>query len=182
MLEVGQVINGAAEWVCGGRFIYGILRNPVVTALLVTVLAMVVIFAMHRPTCGWQTAVRGGVYLFLGVSALMYVHYYALGRALRSEDAQKGIRDVVAAVHHAGGTVVYGGDTHPVTPGFIEPVHGLRSVEASFRDEHPKLVKESCGCEAEDKNLASDGLKLATVVMPSVAAAAATVLPKAIAG
>ena len=75
MLELGQVVNGAAEWVCSNGLVYKALRNPVVVALLITVLAMAVVFAICRPGAAsrrdWQTSLRCGFYLFLGVSALV---------------------------------------------------------------------------------------------------------------
>ena len=159
--EVGQVVNGAAEWVCGSSIVYGVLRNPIITALLITALAMIIIFTVLNPgktknAPRWQTNLRCGIYLFLGISAIMFVHYYALGRSLRSDASQKGIRDVVNQVHFAQGGG-YGATNYQVTPGSgnlqDEPAtggagdqHGLRWREDSFRTETPKLVQEPCDC------------------------------------
>lgn len=114
MLELAKVFNGGAEWVCGSSLAFGLLRNPVYTALLITALALVIIFAFLRPLkshVGWRLGVKTGFWLLLAVSAVTFAHYYALEHHLRQASAQRGVREVVASIHHTattgGGYQVY---------------------------------------------------------------------------
>jgi hypothetical protein len=115
--EVGETVNRCAEWVCSSPFVYGTLSNPVVTALLITAMALAVIYAMYRDDLedtGWRLGVKTAIWLAVGTSALIYAHYYALERRLRKKSSSQGVRDVMASIHHSastgGGYAVRGGD------------------------------------------------------------------------
>lgn len=116
--EIGRAVNGGAEWACRSSFGNRILRNPVVTALLITALCLVVIYAIYRAeirAAGWRPGLRAGVYLAVLVSLVLFVHYYALRKSVEDEHAQKGVREVVHAVHHN----YAGGGVHSVDPAAI---------------------------------------------------------------
>lgn len=112
--EIGKTINGGAEWLCGSSLIFGTLRNPVFTALLITALALIIIHGMYKDELkgtGWRRGLKTGIWMALGVSALVFIHYYALERHLRKGHASQGVRDVMASIHHSattgGGYAVY---------------------------------------------------------------------------
>ena len=114
--EIGKTINGGAEWLCGSSLIFGTLSNPVFTALLTTALALIIIHVMYKDDLkgtGWRRGLKTGIWLAIGVSALVFIHYYALERRLRKGHASQGVRDVMASIHHSaatgGGYSVYSG-------------------------------------------------------------------------
>lgn len=114
--EIGKTINGGAEWLCGSSFIFGTLSNPVFTALLITALALIIVHVMYKDDLkgtGWRRGLKTGIWLAIGVSALVFIHYYALERHLRKGHASQGVRDVMASIHHSattgGGYSVYSG-------------------------------------------------------------------------
>ena len=155
--------------ICSSKLSFNILRNPVYTSLLITALALIVIYTLYRSDFkegGWRLGIKTGFWLLIVVSAVMYVHYYALSRHMDEEHSQKGIRDVVSSVTEAanfqrvngGGYSTYsvlGGDTKkgkdPEDPGDpeTEPAKPLPS------DDRPDNVSEPAG------------LKIEPVVLPS---------------
>ena len=105
--EIGKTINGGAEWLCGSSLIFGTLSNPVFTALLITALALIIIHVMYKDDLegtGWRRGLKTGIWMAIGVSALVFVHYYALERRLRKGHASQGVRDVMASIHHSAKT------------------------------------------------------------------------------
>jgi hypothetical protein len=114
--EIGKTINGGVEWLCGSSLIYRTLSNPVFTALLITAMALITIHVMYKEDLkgtGWRRGLKTGIWLAIGASALVFVHYYALERHLRKGNAAQGVRDVLASIHHSattgGGYSVYSG-------------------------------------------------------------------------
>jgi len=121
--EVGKSFNSGAEWLCGAPLVYGTLRNPVATALLITALALIIVYVVYREDLrgtGWRLGAKSAVWLTFGVSALVFVHYHALGRSLSQGNASQGVRDVVNSIHHSvsaeGGYSVLGGSPHQPHP------------------------------------------------------------------
>ena len=115
--EIGRTINGGAEWLCASSLVFGTLSNPVITALLITALALIVIYVMYKDELkgtGWRRGLKMGIWMVVGISALVFVHYYALERHLRKGHASQGVRDVMASIHHSAvagsGYSVLGGD------------------------------------------------------------------------
>lgn len=114
--ELGATARGGAEWACRRPTLYGVLRNPVFTAALLTALALVIVFALYRSELrksGWQLGLKTGVWLLIATSAVVYAHYYALGKSLAQEQDQKGVREVVGGVYAAA----VGGGGYQVAPG-----------------------------------------------------------------
>jgi hypothetical protein len=106
--EAERALQSGASWATALPVVGGTLRNPVYTALLITALAMVVIFLQFRHDLkhvSGRQMLRAGFYAFLGVSLLVYVHYYALAGSIRQQHSQHGIREVVGSI--------YGHSSHP---------------------------------------------------------------------
>lgn len=112
--EIGSAFNGGAEWLCGSSAVYGIVKNPVFTALLITALALVVIYSTYKSELkgtGWRRGVKTAFWLAILVSGAVFVHYYALEHALQTSHVSQGVRTVVDSIHHSattgGGYAVY---------------------------------------------------------------------------
>ena len=119
--EIGEVLNQGAGWIGQSPLVFGIIRNPVFTALLITAFALVIIHAMYGwdlKKTGWRRSFKTGFWLLLSVSALIFVHYYALERHLLDSLAPEGVRNIVRSIHHS---VTTGGGypVHPFADDFI---------------------------------------------------------------
>ncbi len=113
--EVGDVFNQGAGWISQSSLVFGVIRNPIFTSLLITAFALVIIHAMYGwdlKKTGWRRSFKVGFWLLLSVSTLIFVHYYALERHLLHSMAPEGVRNIVRSIHHS---VVSGGG-YPVYP------------------------------------------------------------------
>lgn len=130
--ELGEVFNRGADWICGLSGVFAIINNPIFIALLITGLALVIIYAVFRENlkgAGWRRGLKAGFWLTIGVSVLVFVHYYALERCLRNAHASQGIRSVVDSINYSasigGGHSVYpatdSGGLAPATGGDADP-------------------------------------------------------------
>jgi len=159
-IELGKAFNGGAEWVCGSSAVFGVMRNPVFTALLITVIALVIIYAIYRQELqrtGWRRGFRAGFWLFLGVSALVFVHYYALEHHLQKSHASEGVRNVVASIHHSATT----GGGYAVNPGGEDDDPPPRPAVGPST-----LRRRADNIDKADSNMPDD-LKLEQVVLVS---------------
>lgn len=116
--DLGGAINGAADWACSAPIIRTIVSNPVFTALLITALVVIVAMSLYGrqiKSSGGKVAARASLYVFLLVSAVMFVHHYAVVRSTQDSAHQKGVRDVFSSIHQSRGVSLP--DTVPVIPG-----------------------------------------------------------------
>lgn len=102
-LELGRVGGAAAARATGGAA-GALLSNPVGAALVVTALALAIVFAMLRDhsdiaACPWRPRLRCALYLFMGVSLVMALHYYGLGRQLRERYQTTSRNTIVGQIH-----------------------------------------------------------------------------------
>ncbi|GFR88140.1 hypothetical protein ElyMa_002510000 [Elysia marginata] len=124
--EIGKTLNSGAEWLCGSALIFKTLSNPFFAALLITTLALIIVYGVYKDVIkgtGWRRGLKTGIWMAIGVSALVFIHYYALERFLRKDRASQGVRDVMASIHHSattgGGYSVY--TTPPLESGIENP-------------------------------------------------------------
>jgi Mn2+/Fe2+ NRAMP family transporter len=99
--DVGGAVNAAADWLCGSALVKGIVNNPIFTALLLTAIAIVIILGMYYRefrSGGKKKMVRMTIYLLFAVAIVVFVHHYAVERCIRTEAAQKGVRDVFQGI------------------------------------------------------------------------------------
>lgn len=118
--DVSHALDGAASWLCSSRLVSKIISNPIFTALLITALAMVVIMGVYHYCMrqgGWKKTVRMAIYLMMVISAVVFVHHYAVMARARNESLQAGVRSVFKSISDQG---VSGSGEHPVTPGGSE--------------------------------------------------------------
>jgi hypothetical protein len=143
--SLGNAVNSAADWACSAPVICGIVGNPVYTALLITALAAVVVMALYTSAVqrgGVKRAARAVIYVFLLVTAVTFVHHYAMRREMRSSEQQRGVREVFSGIREnrslgAGGAfpvlpeqgVVYGAgnveSARPAWPAGVAPASAM---------------------------------------------------------
>jgi hypothetical protein len=158
--EIGNFINGGADRVSGSPFFSGILRNPVFTSLMITVLAMVIIYALFKRELrgtGAPKAVKAGFWLLLGVSAVVFLHYYVVDHSLKKSNRAQLAQDTVSTIYSAEGG--FGGTHYPI----LEPRHGGSSGDPEKRSRSPE--KQGAPPESTDGE-DDDVLKLVEMRLP----------------
>ena len=106
-MDISRVFNDGAERLCRSSLVFGVLRNPVATALLVTAVALVIIFAMYRDALagtGRHRGIKTVFWVTIAVSAIIFTHYYALECFLRKKQATDGMRTLVNSVYQSAGS------------------------------------------------------------------------------
>ena len=99
--NLGNAVNGAADWACSAPIIRSVVSNPVFTALLITALAAIVVMSIYHyqiKRAGAKRGIRALLYVFLVVTAVTFVHHYAVMRIARDTTEQKGIRAVFSEI------------------------------------------------------------------------------------
>jgi hypothetical protein len=102
--DLGSTVNAAADWLCSAPIVRSVINNPIFTALLVTALAAIVILALYNHRLkgtGFKRGARAFIYVFLVVTAVLFVHHYAVMRCARREATQKGVRDVFSGIQQS---------------------------------------------------------------------------------
>ena len=102
--NLGNAVNSAADWLCGAPIVRSVVSNPVFTALLITALAAIVVMSTYHyqiKRAGSKRGVRALLYVFLIVTAVIFVHHYAVMRIARETSQQKGVRDVFSSIQQS---------------------------------------------------------------------------------
>lgn len=100
-LDISAVINGAGDRICQAPPIKGVISNPILTALIISVFTIILLFIIFDVPGSWQVAMRSGLYIFLGVTGLLFLHYHMSRRTLREEMTRNGFQKVVDSVHYS---------------------------------------------------------------------------------
>jgi len=102
--EVGKTFNAGAGWVCSSPIVYNTLSNPVITALLITALTMIIVYAMNAEALKetpWRRRIKTGLWVLLAVSGGVFVHYYAMRRHAQETSGNKGLQSVMESIHQS---------------------------------------------------------------------------------
>ena len=170
MFELGKTFHGAAEWFCSSSLAFKVLRNPVMTSLLITVIALVIIFAFLKvdSTSKRQFRLKTGFWLLMAVSAVTFLHYYALARHLRQSTNQKGVRDIIDSIHLSGTT----GGGYQVLSGDPNSLDSLDSLDSLNRLDAPNGHNRLADPEPASRGAAEEmgELVIRDAVLPSAQA------------
>lgn len=115
--NLGNAVNSAADWTCSAPIIRSVVSNPVFTALLITALAAIVVMSIYHyqiKRAGAKRGVRALLYVFLVVTAVTFVHHYAVMRIARDTTEQKSIRAVFSEIAQSQASGA--GNSVPVYP------------------------------------------------------------------
>lgn len=126
--NIGGTVNSAADWLCNAPVIRGIVNNPIFTALLITALISIVVMSLYHyqiKRLGIKRGVRAILYTFFIVTAVTFVHHYAVVNITRERYQQKGVLDIHSSIRHSqisGSSVpvypmVYGRGADPISGG-----------------------------------------------------------------
>jgi hypothetical protein len=99
--DIGCAINNASSWICGSTVIKKIMENPIFTGLLITVLVMVVILGQYYELIkdeGSTKIAKSMIYVFLLITAVMFVHNYAFKNNIETSSHQAGVRDMFSSI------------------------------------------------------------------------------------
>ncbi len=122
--DAGHTLDRMASWLCSSSIVNTVIGNPIFTALLITALAVIVIMSVLHYSVrntGWKRITRMSIYLLLVVSAVIFVHHYAVLNRMKTETMMQNSRDVFQSL----GTVQGRGE-HPVLPQSTTAVGGDR--------------------------------------------------------
>ncbi len=123
-LDLHSVFTGGAEAVCSSPLFNRIVQNPVTVSLVITVIVLAIVCACHRAAADEVSYAKMGVWVLFGVSAMVFVHYYALRRSLQRTSTSEGLRTAATAIHQAaavGGGYAVAPLTRPPQPHTPQP-------------------------------------------------------------
>lgn len=107
VLHTSHMATGMANRLTSGPL--RILGNPLVAALVITVLAMIILFYfLGDEECladlDWKGRLKGGIYAYLGVASVVSLHYYALEKKFSGEFKGHAASSIVGQLHTAQGS------------------------------------------------------------------------------
>lgn len=165
--DIGSTVNAAADWLCGSALVKGIANNAIFTALLLTTIVVVIILGMYYRefrSGGKKKMIRMTIYLLFFVTAVVFVHHYAVERCIRSDAAQKGLRDVFQGIEqsrqinptsvsvNAPSALIMGGDEEPTQLPIME-------VPAHVQGPPSKAVVVPAGTRPDNVAVAADDVQ-----------------------
>lgn len=147
--DISHTLDRVASWLCSSSIINAVISNPIFTALLITALAVVVIMGVLHYSVrnsGWKRIARMSIYLLLVVSAVVFVHHYAVLNRTKTETMMQNSRDVFQSL----GTVQGRGE-HPVLPQSAMAVggdrDGLDNIAHGSADDDEPADEIPCPCK-----------------------------------
>ena len=88
-------------WPTGSSLIDGIVCNPVIISLLITVIALIIFFAVMSKNLSNVTVkdkIKCGFWLFIATMALTSVHYHATDSFFKVNTETQGLQDVMGVI------------------------------------------------------------------------------------
>lgn len=131
--DLSHAFDRMGSWLCSSKIVNAVISNPIFTALLITALAVVIIMGVYHyclRKSGWKRIARLSIYLLLVVSAVVFVHHYAVLNRMKTESIMQNSRDVFQSLG-----AVQGSAEHPVAP----PTSAILGGDDGD-------VAEDCGC------------------------------------
>ena len=102
--DIGGAVNSTAGWFTSAPLVQCIVGNPVFTSLLITTLCIIVIMGTYSRQIrreGNTKAARVALYVFMLVTAVVFVHHYAVVQSIRESATQKGVQDVFSSIQQS---------------------------------------------------------------------------------
>lgn len=99
--NIGCAINNASSWICGSTMIKRVMENPIFTGLLITALVMIVLMGQYYSIIkdeGSTKIAKTMIYVFLLITAVMFVHSYAFKNNIETSSHQAGVRDMFSSI------------------------------------------------------------------------------------
>ena len=126
--DLGKTINNTAARICNSRPVNAVVSNPLYMALLLTAAAVIIVLAMYRGVLqeGKKRLARTALYILLVMTAMCFIHHYAVNRRCASTAQQQTQRSLIEAV--SASTAV--GGEYPVTAA-VRPVPPVQNVAPS---------------------------------------------------
>lgn len=116
-LSLGGAVNSAAGWACNAPFVRTVVNNPLFTALLVSALVVVILFALCRGTFGRESKkgmLRAFIYILLATTVVLFIHHKAVVDCERGAARMQGTREVFSSIQSS--QELGGYDPVPIVP------------------------------------------------------------------
>ena len=92
-------MNSSAEWCCKIPIFGSIINNPFFTALLITVLVLIVIVSIYKvQEQGGQKLFKCGFYIFILVVAVTFLHHYTIMQIAKNNFANNEVKSIFSGI------------------------------------------------------------------------------------
>lgn len=121
--ELSRIVGGAVSRVTRGGPTAA-LANPIIAAMVVTVIVFVIFFSVLRDhaqlsEAPWRARIQCGVYVFIGASLVLALSYYGIGRKYKSRSEMSEREGVISQIHNAPQFPTQSSMYVPVIPGSV---------------------------------------------------------------
>jgi len=100
--DIGHSVNSASEWITTAPLIRKFVGNPIYMSLLITAIVIIALVSMSKTIKASADAkpnyLRYSVYIFMTVTALLFIHHYATVKFCKLEAKNDDVRSVITSV------------------------------------------------------------------------------------
>jgi hypothetical protein len=97
-LNIGAAVNSAADWVSDAPPIRAVVSNPLLTAVLLTAIAVVFVLAMRQSS---RINFRAIIYMFIVTASVLFIHHRVVNRMVAEDSLQRDTRDIFNTIVEA---------------------------------------------------------------------------------
>ena len=146
-LDIGAAVNSAADWASRAPIIKNIVSNPLITSLLITALAMIIIMSVfHHKIEKSKTKqiMKASLYVYLAVAAVMFVHHYVTLRSAQDNNMTEGVHQVFNDLRTSR-TMIGAADQYKIPIGNFasNPVYGAGDLMQGHSQSHSQGHSQS---------------------------------------
>lgn len=101
LFDIGDASDQCSAWLAKSKPLRAVIRNPFVTALLVTAIVFAVLYALLGAplvTARWQTILRAAIYSLIAVTLVMVVHNYVTACDVRERTRDAASANILAGI------------------------------------------------------------------------------------
>ena len=92
-------MNSNVEWCCSIPVIGPIINNPIFTALLLTILVLIVIMVVYKvQEQGGSKLFKCAFYIFILVTAITFLHHYAIMKIAKNNFAKNEVKNIFSGI------------------------------------------------------------------------------------
>lgn len=129
-------MNSSAEWCCKIPIFGSIINNPLFTALLITVLVLIVIVSIYKvQEQGGQKLFKCGFYIFILVVAVTFLHHYTIMQIAKNNFANNEVKSIFSGIKQSKESAY---DIIPIIDPHSTSHSSLHSISSSTHHEKRK--------------------------------------------
>ena len=108
LFDIGAASDQCSAWLTRSKPIRAVIRNPFITALVVTALVFAILYALIGApirSTRWQTLLRGAIYSVIAVTLVMVAHNYVTACDARERTRDSAAANILAGIENNLGAV-----------------------------------------------------------------------------